>query len=215
MVSVLWYLFCGICFVLSVLWYLFCGICFVLSVLCFLFCAICFVLSVLCYLFCAISFVLSVLCYLFCAICFVLSVSGCVSSPDALSFLQVFGHKDTDGFYRAAIRERVGLIPCNMVSEIQTEDYDMMDQLLKQGFLPLNTPVEKLGETSFSLLYPLPSASLVSLTFYPLRLSLATLSSAKLSFTDTMSPFLYFSHLITFVCFPVKWTATVSKMAAQ
>lgn len=33
-----------------------------------------------------------------------------------------------------------------MVSEIQTEDYDMIDQLLKQGFLPLNTPVEKLGE---------------------------------------------------------------------
>ncbi|XP_034451140.1 RIMS-binding protein 2 isoform X5 [Hippoglossus hippoglossus] len=58
--------------------------------------------------------------------------------------IKVFGHKDTDGFYRAAIRERVGLIPCNMVSEIQTEDYDMMDQLLKQGFLPLNTPVEKL-----------------------------------------------------------------------
>lgn len=34
-----------------------------------------------------------------------------------------------------------------MVSEIQTEDDDMMGQLLKQGFLPLNTPVEKLGET--------------------------------------------------------------------
>ncbi|XP_030579435.1 RIMS-binding protein 2-like [Archocentrus centrarchus] len=31
-----------------------------------------------------------------------------------------------------------------MVSEIQTEDDEMMDQLLKQGFLPLNTPVEKL-----------------------------------------------------------------------
>uniref|UniRef100_A0A8D3D3T2 RIMS-binding protein 2 n=2 Tax=Scophthalmus maximus TaxID=52904 RepID=A0A8D3D3T2_SCOMX len=58
--------------------------------------------------------------------------------------IKVFGNKDTDGFYRAQIRERVGLIPCNMVSEIQTEDDDMMDQLLKQGFLPLNTPVEKL-----------------------------------------------------------------------
>lgn len=33
-----------------------------------------------------------------------------------------------------------------MVSEIQTEDDEMMEQLLKQGFLPLNTPVEKLGE---------------------------------------------------------------------
>ncbi|XP_074494766.1 RIMS-binding protein 2 isoform X13 [Sebastes fasciatus] len=58
--------------------------------------------------------------------------------------IKVFGHKDTDGFYRAEVRDRVGLIPCNMVSEIQTEDDDMMDQLLKQGFLPLNTPVEKL-----------------------------------------------------------------------
>lgn len=41
----------------------------------------------------------------------------------------------------------MGLIPCNMVSEIQTEDDEMMEQLLKQGFLPLNTPVEKLGES--------------------------------------------------------------------
>ncbi|XP_056889768.1 RIMS-binding protein 2 isoform X11 [Takifugu flavidus] len=58
--------------------------------------------------------------------------------------IKVFGNKDTDGFYRAEIRDRVGLIPCNMVSEIQTEDDEMMGQLLKQGFLPLNTPVEKL-----------------------------------------------------------------------
>ncbi|XP_026199886.1 RIMS-binding protein 2 isoform X2 [Anabas testudineus] len=58
--------------------------------------------------------------------------------------IKVFGNKDTDGFYRAEIRDRVGLIPCNMVSEIQTEDDEMMEQLLKQGFLPLNTPVEKL-----------------------------------------------------------------------
>ncbi|XP_061762892.1 RIMS-binding protein 2 isoform X11 [Nerophis ophidion] len=58
--------------------------------------------------------------------------------------IKVFGNKDTDGFYRAEIRDRVGVIPCNMVSEIQTEDDNMMGQLLKQGFLPLNTPVEKL-----------------------------------------------------------------------
>ncbi|XP_028312522.1 RIMS-binding protein 2 isoform X5 [Gouania willdenowi] len=58
--------------------------------------------------------------------------------------IKVFGNKDTDGFYRAQVRERVGLIPCNMVSEIQTEDEEMMGQLLKQGYLPLNTPVEKL-----------------------------------------------------------------------
>ncbi|KAM9821932.1 RIMS-binding protein 2 isoform 15-T17 [Syngnathus typhle] len=58
--------------------------------------------------------------------------------------IKVFGNKDTDGFYRAEIRDRVGLIPCNMVSEIQIEDGNMMGQLLKQGFLPLNTPVDKL-----------------------------------------------------------------------
>lgn len=33
-----------------------------------------------------------------------------------------------------------------MVSEIQADDEEMMDQLLKQGFLPLNTPVEKIGK---------------------------------------------------------------------
>uniref|UniRef100_A0A673GP08 RIMS-binding protein 2 n=1 Tax=Sinocyclocheilus rhinocerous TaxID=307959 RepID=A0A673GP08_9TELE len=58
--------------------------------------------------------------------------------------IKVFGEKDTDGFYRAEICGRSGLIPCNMVSEIQTDDDDMMDQLLKQGFLPLNTPIEKI-----------------------------------------------------------------------
>nr|XP_033812236.1 RIMS-binding protein 2 isoform X5 [Geotrypetes seraphini] len=58
--------------------------------------------------------------------------------------IKVYGDKDTDGFYRGATCARRGLIPCNMVSEIQTDDEDMMDQLLKQGFLPLNTPVEKI-----------------------------------------------------------------------
>ncbi|XP_051759887.1 RIMS-binding protein 2 isoform X22 [Ctenopharyngodon idella] len=58
--------------------------------------------------------------------------------------IKVFGEKDTDGFYRAEVCGRRGLIPCNMVSEIQTDDDEMMDQLLKQGFLPLNTPIEKI-----------------------------------------------------------------------
>uniref|UniRef100_A0A9J8BXT3 RIMS-binding protein 2 n=1 Tax=Cyprinus carpio carpio TaxID=630221 RepID=A0A9J8BXT3_CYPCA len=58
--------------------------------------------------------------------------------------IKVFGEKDTDGFYRAEICGRRGLIPCNMVSEIQTDDDEMVDQLLKQGFLPLNTPIEKI-----------------------------------------------------------------------
>ncbi|XP_058246423.1 RIMS-binding protein 2 isoform X8 [Hemibagrus wyckioides] len=58
--------------------------------------------------------------------------------------IKVFGEKDTDGFYRAEVCGRRGLVPCNMISEIETEDGEMMDQLLQQGFLPLNTPVEKI-----------------------------------------------------------------------
>uniref|UniRef100_A0A8C3NDJ1 RIMS-binding protein 2 n=1 Tax=Geospiza parvula TaxID=87175 RepID=A0A8C3NDJ1_GEOPR len=58
--------------------------------------------------------------------------------------IKVYGDKDADGFYRGETCARVGLIPCNMVSEIQADDEEMMDQLLKQGFLPLNTPIEKL-----------------------------------------------------------------------
>uniref|UniRef100_A0A5F8GG62 RIMS-binding protein 2 n=1 Tax=Monodelphis domestica TaxID=13616 RepID=A0A5F8GG62_MONDO len=58
--------------------------------------------------------------------------------------IKVYGDKDADGFYRGETCARLGLIPCNMVSEIQADDEEMMDQLLKQGFLPLNTPVEKI-----------------------------------------------------------------------
>uniref|UniRef100_A0A8C7NCC1 RIMS-binding protein 2 n=1 Tax=Oncorhynchus kisutch TaxID=8019 RepID=A0A8C7NCC1_ONCKI len=58
--------------------------------------------------------------------------------------IRVYGDKDTDGFYRGEIRGgRMGLLPCNMVSEIRAEDEETMDQLIKQGFLPLNTPVDK------------------------------------------------------------------------
>lgn len=94
-------------------------------------------------------------------ISFSLSPTSLMSPPIKYFFIQVFGNKDTDGFYRAEIRGRVGVIPCNMVSEIQTEDDEMMGQLLKQGFLPLNTPVEKLGERDF--LFPL---RLLSLCYY-------------------------------------------------
>uniref|UniRef100_A0A087YGQ1 RIMS-binding protein 2 n=1 Tax=Poecilia formosa TaxID=48698 RepID=A0A087YGQ1_POEFO len=84
--------------------------------------------------------------------------------------IKVFGNKDTDGFYRAEIRGRVGLIPCNMVSEIQTEDDEMMDQLLKQGFLPLNTPVEKLERNRRSgRQYPTSTWRMVALYDYDPR----------------------------------------------
>ncbi|KAM6155794.1 RIMS-binding protein 2 [Rhynchocyon petersi] len=58
--------------------------------------------------------------------------------------IKVYGDKDADGFYRGETCARLGLIPCNMVSEIQADDEEMMGQLLRQGFLPLNTPVEKI-----------------------------------------------------------------------
>lgn len=60
---------------------------------------------------------------------------------------QVYGDKDTDGFYRGEVKGRMGLIPCNMVSEIRADDEDTMDQLIKQGFLPLSTPVDRIGTT--------------------------------------------------------------------
>ncbi|XP_075324609.1 RIMS-binding protein 2 isoform X15 [Odontesthes bonariensis] len=84
--------------------------------------------------------------------------------------IKVFGNKDTDGFYRAKIRDRVGLIPCNMVSEIQTEDDEMMDQLIKQGFLPLNTPVEKLERNRRSgRQHPMSTRRMVALYDYDPR----------------------------------------------
>lgn len=70
-----------------------------------------------------------------------------VTGPASFPRLQVYGDKDADGFYRGETCARLGLIPCNMVSEIQADDEEMVDQLLRQGFLPLNTPVEKIGET--------------------------------------------------------------------
>lgn len=63
----------------------------------------------------------------------------------ACPLLQVYGDKDADGFYRGETCARLGLIPCNMVSEIQADDEEMRGQLLRQGFLPLSTPVEKIG----------------------------------------------------------------------
>ncbi|EHB01503.1 RIMS-binding protein 2 [Heterocephalus glaber] len=57
---------------------------------------------------------------------------------------QVYGDKDPDGFYRGETCARLGLIPCNMVSEVQADDEEVRGQLLRQGFLPLSTPVEEI-----------------------------------------------------------------------
>ncbi|XP_061868287.1 peripheral-type benzodiazepine receptor-associated protein 1 [Colius striatus] len=64
--------------------------------------------------------------------------------------LKVCGDKDADGFYRGECAGREGYIPCNMVSEVQVENNEMKQQLLKQGFLPADTPVESIGNGTFS-----------------------------------------------------------------
>lgn len=64
----------------------------------------------------------------------------------------MYGDKDTDGFYRGEVKGRMGLIPCNMVSEIRADDEETMDQLIKQGFLPLSTPVDRIGTTEAMLM---------------------------------------------------------------
>uniref|UniRef100_A0A8B9FFE5 RIMS-binding protein 2 n=1 Tax=Amazona collaria TaxID=241587 RepID=A0A8B9FFE5_9PSIT len=62
--------------------------------------------------------------------------------------LKVCGDKDADGFYRGECAGREGYIPCNMVSEVQMENNEIKKQLLKQGFLPADTPMESIGTVS-------------------------------------------------------------------
>ncbi|XP_074888490.1 peripheral-type benzodiazepine receptor-associated protein 1 isoform X12 [Buteo buteo] len=64
--------------------------------------------------------------------------------------LKVCGDKDADGFYRGECAGREGYIPCNMVSEVQVENNEIKKQLLKQGFLPADTPMESIGNGTFS-----------------------------------------------------------------
>ncbi|XP_013963339.1 RIMS-binding protein 2 isoform X5 [Canis lupus familiaris] len=83
--------------------------------------------------------------------------------------IKVYGDKDADGFYRGETCARLGLIPCNMVSEIQADDEEMMDQLLRQGFLPLNTPVEKIERSRRSSRQPRVTRRVVALYDYDPR----------------------------------------------
>ncbi|NXO01329.1 RIMB1 protein, partial [Rhinopomastus cyanomelas] len=64
--------------------------------------------------------------------------------------LKVCGDKDADGFYRGECAGREGYIPCNMVSEVQVENNEVKKQLLKQGFLPADSPMEGVGNGTFS-----------------------------------------------------------------
>ncbi|KAA0716884.1 Peripheral-type benzodiazepine receptor-associated protein 1 [Triplophysa tibetana] len=58
--------------------------------------------------------------------------------------IKVYGDKDPDGFYQGEAGGRHGYVPCNMVSEIQVEDEETRDQLLRQGFLTTETSLEKI-----------------------------------------------------------------------
>ncbi|XP_031447823.1 peripheral-type benzodiazepine receptor-associated protein 1 isoform X9 [Phasianus colchicus] len=64
--------------------------------------------------------------------------------------LKVCGDKDADGFYRGECAGREGYIPCNMVSEVQVENNEIKMQLLKQGFLPADPPMDSIGNGTFS-----------------------------------------------------------------
>ncbi|XP_059397703.1 RIMS-binding protein 2 isoform X7 [Carassius carassius] len=82
--------------------------------------------------------------------------------------IKVYGDKDNDGFYRGEIRGRSGLIPCNMVSEICAEDDETMEQLMKQGFLPLNTPVDRIEQNRRGR-HPVATRRMVALYDYDPR----------------------------------------------
>ncbi|XP_037835424.1 RIMS-binding protein 2 isoform X3 [Kryptolebias marmoratus] len=83
--------------------------------------------------------------------------------------IKIYGDKDTDGFYRGEVKGRMGLIPCNMVSEIRADDEETMDHLIKQGFLPLSTPVDKIEQNRRGLRRDQASRRMVALYDYDPR----------------------------------------------
>ncbi|XP_040194213.1 peripheral-type benzodiazepine receptor-associated protein 1 isoform X5 [Rana temporaria] len=72
--------------------------------------------------------------------------------------LQVFGDKDTDGFYRGKHGGRTGYIPCNMVSELHIESEEVRRELLRQGHLTSPSLMNDLETSAFSP--PLPPTPL-------------------------------------------------------
>ena len=47
--------------------------------------------------------------------------------------VQIYGEKDPDGFYMGEVNGRQGLVPGNMVSEVQVDDPDVAAQLLSES----------------------------------------------------------------------------------
>ncbi|XP_077962297.1 peripheral-type benzodiazepine receptor-associated protein 1 isoform X17 [Gasterosteus aculeatus] len=74
--------------------------------------------------------------------------------------IKVYGDKDADGFYRGESNSHLGYVPCNMVSEIQVEDEETRQQLLRQGFLSTAASMEKIGSRTHAQLprRPVPPA---------------------------------------------------------
>ncbi|CAM1313166.1 BZRAP1 (predicted) [Pycnogonum litorale] len=45
--------------------------------------------------------------------------------------IKIYGDKDNDGFYRGEANGRIGYVPCNMVSEVQAEDEEVAQHLMR------------------------------------------------------------------------------------
>ncbi|WAR02133.1 RIMB1-like protein, partial [Mya arenaria] len=62
------------------------------------------------------------------------SITGEINPPvdDSRIRLFIYGDKDADGFYRGECAGRIGYIPCNMVSEIQVDDPELEEQLMRE-----------------------------------------------------------------------------------
>ena len=46
--------------------------------------------------------------------------------------IKVYGEQDDDGFFYGELHERRGFIPCNMVSEVQVDDPEVVKRLLSE-----------------------------------------------------------------------------------
>nr|XP_039272092.1 peripheral-type benzodiazepine receptor-associated protein 1-like isoform X1 [Styela clava] len=63
--------------------------------------------------------------------------------------IKIYGTKDDDGFYYGETHTgNLGYIPCNMVSEVEVENIQMLNDLYERGHLPSASPDEDEQSTS-------------------------------------------------------------------
>ncbi|XP_064461008.1 RIMS-binding protein 2-like isoform X3 [Ornithodoros turicata] len=55
--------------------------------------------------------------------------------------IKIYGDKDPDGFYRGEANGRMGFVPCNMVSEVQVDDEEVVAQQMDPG--PRHRPPQR------------------------------------------------------------------------